>query len=222
MKVIIVGGGQVGEHVGKLLIDHKCDVTIIENRECIMAKLRQSVPEQYLLEGSGADPKTLEEAGIANTDVVVAVSGADEVNLVTSTVAKFEYMVPRVIARVNNPKNEWMFTEQMGVDVHLNQANILAHLVVDEIDLKNLFTLFKLDRGKNSIVRFSVDAGAPSVGKNLKDLELPEDTLLIGIRRGENFHVPKGDTVIEPNDQVMALVNQETMGEVENLFEAKN
>lgn len=220
MKVIIVGGGQVGEHIGHILLDHKCEITIIENREKIIQKLRTSIPEGSLLEGSGADPKTLEEAGIATADVLVAVSGADEVNLVASTIAKFEYMIPRVIARVNNPKNEWLFTEQMGVDVHLNQANILAHLVVEEIDLKNLFTLFKLDRGKNSIVRFSVDEGAESVGKNLRELELPEGTLLIGIRRGDIFHVPNGETTIQPKDQVMALVSEESLSDVEKLFEA--
>lgn len=222
MKVIIVGGGQVGEHIGHILLEHNCDVVIIENRESVLDKLRQTIPENVLLEGSGADPKILEKAGIAKADVLVAVSGADEVNLVVSTIAKFEYMIPRVIARVNNPKNEWLFTEQMGVDVHLNQANILAHMVVDEIDLRNLFTLFKLNRGKNSIVRFSVDAEASSVGKNLKDLELPEDTLLIGIHRGDIFHIPKGDTVIEPRDQVMALVTQDSLETVEKLFEANN
>lgn len=218
MKVIIVGGGQVGEFIGKILQEQNVDFHIVEQRECVLAKLLRVFPEDKIIIGSGAEPTVLEKAGIRGADTLVAVSGADEVNLVASTIAKFEYMVPRVIARVNNPKNEWLFTEKMGVDAHLNQANILAHIVVDEIDLHNLLTLFKLDNGKNSIVRFTVEAGAPSIGMTLKGLQLPPDTLLIGVRRGDIFHIPNGETAIAEGDHVLAISSQESLDALGKLF----
>lgn len=218
MKVIIVGGGQVGEYIGQILLEQNTDFHIIEQRESVIKKLLRVFPEDKILVGSGAEPTVLEKAGIRSTDTLVAVSGADEVNLVASTIAKFEYMVPRVIARVNNPKNEWLFTEKMGVDAHLNQAKILGHIVADEIDLHNLLTLFKLDNGKNSIVRFTVEPNAQSIGMTLKDLQLPPDTLLIGVRRGDIFHIPNGETTIAEGDHVLAISSQDSLDALGKLF----
>ena len=141
MKVIIVGGGQMGAYIATLLLKNDCAVTVIENREVVFGKLSKDLPAQNILLGDGTNPAVLESAGIAGADVVAAVSGTDETNLVVSTIAKFEFGVPRVIARVNNPKNVWLFNQSMGVDVALNQADLLAHLVVEEMDLKNMYTL---------------------------------------------------------------------------------
>lgn len=218
MKVIIVGGGQVGEFIGKILQEQKVDFHIIETRESVIEKLLKVFPEDRVVIGSGAEPTVMERAGIRGADTLVAVTGADEINLVASTIAKFEYMVPRVIARVNNPKNEWLFNEKMGVDAHLNQANILAHIVVDEIDLHNLLTLFKLDKGKNSIVRFTVENGAKSVNMKLKDLSLPADTLLIGITRNGELHIPNGETDIQVGDHVLALSSQDSLKALGEMF----
>ena len=126
MKVIIIGGGQTGAHIAGILLANKCEVTVIENRENIIQKLKKDIPEKNILFGNGTDPNVLEQAGIAKADVVAAVTGADDTNLVAATIARFEFDVPRVIARVNNPKNAWLFNAGMGVDVAINQADLLA------------------------------------------------------------------------------------------------
>ena len=105
MKVIIIGGGQVGAYIAKLLLNDNCSVKVIENREIVVEKLKKILPLDTIVLGSGTDPNILESCGIAEADVVATVTGADETNLVASTIAKFEFDVPRVIARVNNPQN---------------------------------------------------------------------------------------------------------------------
>lgn len=137
MKAIIIGGGQVGSNVAKSLLESGCSVMLVEKRESVLKKLEKELPSDAIVIGNGSDPSVLERAGISGADVVVAVAGKDEVNLVVSTIAKYEFGVPRVIARVVNPRNEWLFDEGMGVDVKFNQANILAHVVTHEIDVKH-------------------------------------------------------------------------------------
>ena len=117
MKVIIVGGGQTGAYIANILLANRCEVTVIENREQIFEKLKRDIPADCILLGNGTDPNVLEKAGIAKADVLAAVTGEDETNLVAATVSRFEFDVPRVIARVNNPKNAWLFNSGMGVDV---------------------------------------------------------------------------------------------------------
>jgi len=143
MKAIIVGGGQVGAYIANLLIKNNYTVRMIENRENVIAKLRRDFPSEAIIHGNGTDPTILESAGIAKADVLIAVTGADETNLVASTISKFEFNVPRVIARVNNPKNAWLFNAGMGVDAGINQADLIAHLAVEEIDLKNVLPFIK-------------------------------------------------------------------------------
>ena len=173
MKVVIVGGGQMGTYIASLLLKSKCDVIVIENREPVFEKLQKELPPKNIMLGDGTNPNVLEAAGIAKADVVAAVSGADETNLVVSTLSKFEFGVPRVIARVNNPKNMWLFTAEMGVDVALNQADLLAHLVVEEMDLKHMYTLLNVSHGNYSIAEVKADKLSPAVGKAVRDLALP-------------------------------------------------
>jgi trk system potassium uptake protein len=136
MKAIIIGGGQVGAHIARLLLDKNCSIKVIETRESVIEKLKRDIPNENIVYGSGTDPALLESLGIDDTDIVAAVTGNDESNLVASTIAKFEFGVPRVIARVNNPRNAWLFTAEMGVDMSVNQADIVAHLIVKEIGAK--------------------------------------------------------------------------------------
>jgi trk system potassium uptake protein TrkA len=143
MRVIIIGGGQVGSYLASVLISNGHDVRVIENREKVFQKLEKELPPDKLFFGSGSDPEIMEAAGIATANVVAAVTGADEVNLVVSTLAKMEYSIPRVVARVNNPKNAWLYNCGMGVDVGINQADIMAHFVVDEMNLKDIFPKLK-------------------------------------------------------------------------------
>lgn len=218
MKVIIIGGGNVGVYIAKLLLDNNCSVKMIENRKNVLAKLLKEVPENIVVYGSGTDPNVLEACGIRETDVVVAVTGADETNLVASTIVKFEFDVPRVIARVNNPQNAWLFNSSMGVDVGINQADLMAHLVVEEMDVKNVLTLMKLNRGDYSIVEVKVGDESEAVNKTLKELVIPIDAVLISIFRGEDVIIPRGDVVINSGDIILALADKDAQVDINELF----
>ena len=218
MKVIIIGGGQTGAHIAGILLANKCEVTVIENREHIIQKLKKDIPEKNILFGNGTDPNVLEQAGITKADVVAAVTGADETNLVAATIARFEFDVPRVIARVNNPKNAWLFNAGMGVDVAINQADLLAHLVVEEMNQVAMLTLMKISRGTFSIVQFKVSETACAVGKHIRDLTLPAQAVLIAVYQGEKTLIPHGDTVIGVGDIVLAFADETAQQQLNTLF----
>jgi trk system potassium uptake protein TrkA len=130
-----------------------------------------------------------------------------------------EFGVPRVVARVNNPKNAWLYNSGMGVDVGVNQADLMAHFVVEEMNLQEMFTLLKLNRGNYSIVQVQVQQNAKAANQLLRDLSIPKGTLLIAIVRGEAIIIPKGDTRILADDDILAFtdeVNQEKLEEIFN------
>ncbi len=218
MKVIIIGGGKVGAYIAKLLLENNHSVKLIESRESTLNKLKTEIPEDVLVHGSGTDPNVLETCGIGETDVVATVTGADEANLVASTIAKFEFDVPRVIARVNNPQNAWLFNHSMGVDVSLNQADLMSHLVVEEMDLKNMLTLMKLNRGDYSIVQVKVDHQSESVNKKLRELIIPTKAVLISISRGKEVIIPRGDTVIRAGDNILAFADKDSQIRINEIF----
>lgn len=218
MKVLIIGGGQVGEYLARLMLENGCSVKIIDNRESVIKKLKAKLPEDVIYHGNGTDPSLMEACGIADADVVAAVTGEDESNLVASTIAKFEFNVPRVIARVNNPENSWLFNAGMGVDAAINQADLMAHLVLDEIDLKNVLTLMKLNRGKRSIVKITVGDNSIAANKQLKDIEMPPECLVIAVYRGEEVIVPRGNTKIMGGDGILAFINNESSKILDGIF----
>lgn len=131
-KIIIVGGGKVGTSLALLLLEKGYAVKVIEAERERISRLQQDLPADVVALGNGTDPVVLEAAGISGVDVVAATTGQDETNLVVTNLARFVFNVPRVVARVNNPKNAWMFTPVMGVDVAVNQADIMARLIAKE------------------------------------------------------------------------------------------
>lgn len=135
MNILVVGGGQVGGRVAQLLLESGCRVTVIEPREIALARLRRDVPGAVIVAASGTDSAVLEAAGAGSVDVLCAVTGADETNLTIATLAKFEFGVARVLARVNDPRNRWLFETDFGVDLAVNQAELIAQLVAEETDL---------------------------------------------------------------------------------------
>ena len=219
MKVIIVGGGQVGAFIAHTLIKNKINVKIIENRPGIYERLINDFPDDVVIVGDGTSHEKLVEAGITDCDVLVAVAGADETNLVVSTLAKLEYGVPKTIARVNNPKNEWLFNHQMGVDVHLNQANLMSCMIIENIDLNNIETLMKLSKGDYSIIKIKVLPISKAKNVTVKELKLPVRSLLIAINRIDQVILPKGDIRIAEDDEIIALVHESEKDAVTNLFQ---
>ena len=207
MDIIIVGGGKTGAYLASLLTEDGYRIRVIEARKDLVAGLRAQFGERDVILGNGADPLVLERAGILHADVVVAATGEDEVNLVVSTLAKMEYSVPRVVARVNNPVNAWMFNEGMGVDVGINQAELLARSVQEGLDLRDVFTILRLGKDGHAVVRVEVRPGSHVIGEALRDVPLPGTTILVAIDRDGDIIVPKGDTRFAAGDKIIAFTD---------------
>jgi len=207
MNVVVVGGGNTGSHLAKILIDASHTVRVIEERSSILEKLGQEVSQENIINGDGGSPVILEKAGIQKAQVLVAATGSDETNLVITSLGKFEFNVPRVIARINNPKNAWLFTADMGVDVSLNQSEILASLTVEEMSINDMMTLAKLRRGKYSLVEEKIAPQSPAIGMAIKDMPLPQNCVISGIIRKEEIVLPRGITTLQEGDEVLALVD---------------
>jgi trk system potassium uptake protein TrkA len=213
MLVIIVGGGKTGSQLANGLIKAGHKVKIIEDREIVLERLMQELPAESVVAGDGSAPTILEKAGIAQAQVLAAVTGEDEANLVITSLARFEFNVPRVIARVNNPKNAWLFTSEMGVDVALNQADILAQLIAEEMSLGDMMTLLKLRKGEYSVVEEKVAPISIAVGKMLQDLHIPSECVIAAIIRKGRLIIPHGDTVLQTADEVLAVVHASQISE---------
>ena len=218
MNVIIVGGGKTGVYVANLLLANHCRVKVMESRRSVLEKVKEELPADCVFDGSGTDPNMMEAAGINTCDVLVCATGADEVNLVASTIGKFEFNVPRVIARVNNPHNAWMFNAGMGVDVSINQADLIGHIILEGIDMRDMTTLLKLERGNASIVQIHVSETSSVNGRQIKDLEIPENAIIIALMRGDENFITKGDTVIHAGDDLLALADEVTQPNLNKIF----
>lgn len=218
MYVIIVGGGRTGMQLAKTLLSEGHQVKVIENRAIILERLSSDLPPNCIVPGDGSSPSILETAGIDKAQVLAAVTGDDEDNLVITTLGRFEFNVPRTIARVNNPKNAWLFNAEMGVDVALNQTDILAKMVAEEMSLGDMMTLLKLRKGEFSIVEEKVHPQAVVAGKAVRQLQLPPECVLIAVLRKGRLIVPRGDTVLEPVDEVIALVQSGSIKDLASLL----
>lgn len=207
MNVIVVGGGKVGLHLAGLLLAEHHHVQLVESRSEKIAGLQNELPKEIIHCGSGTDPNVLESLGIGRTQVVATVTGSDETNLVVANLGHFEFNVPRIIARINNPKNAWMFTPQMGVDVALNQSDLIAHLIAEEMSLGDMITLLKLNKGQYALVEERVHPRAIAAGQAISTLPLPSECVLSAIIRQGQLMIPHGDTVLNAYDEVLAVVH---------------
>jgi trk system potassium uptake protein TrkA len=218
MNVIIVGGGKTGAYLTRQLLDENHHIRLIEIRPEAVERLRGALPEQVVILGDGSSPSTLEAAGIHQAHVLAAVTGEDEANLVITTLARFEFGIPRTIARVNNPKNAWLFTPEMGVDVGLNQTDILARLIAEEMSMGDMMTLLKLRRGEYSLVEEKLPSRSKILGKPLKDLGLPSTCVIAAVIRRGQVIIPRGDMLFEAGDEVLAVVANPVITTLRDLF----
>lgn len=222
MYTIIVGGGQVGAYLASLLLAEKHQIMVIENNIDKITTLKQSIPAETVIQGSGSNPSVLEAAGIYKANVVAAVTGSDESNLVVASLARLEFRVPRVIARVNNPKNAWLYTPEMGVDVALNQADLLAHLIAEEMSLGDMMTLLKLRKGLYSLIEEKVHPNSIANGKAVQDLSFPPRCALAAIIRKGELTIPHGDVVLQPADEILAVIHSEEIPQLAAILGPSN
>jgi trk system potassium uptake protein TrkA len=218
MLVLIAGGGRVGSHLAVLLLELGHEVRVIEDRPEVVAHLHREVPTECIYVGDPFDPEVLEHAGAETAQVMVAATAHDDANLALATLGKFQFGIRRVIGRVNNPRYAWLFKPEMGVDISLDQADVLARLIEEEMSLGDMMPLLKLRRGEYSLVEEKVPPGAPAIGQMIRDLDLPDNCVIAGIIRNGEVVVPRGVTAIEEGDEVLAVVDREAAEHLAGLF----
>jgi len=216
MYIIIVGAGNVGYYLAKTLLNAGHEVLLIERDKRRCDLLRDEFGES-VMRGRGDEIRIMREAGADRADIVVACTGDDEDNLIISQIAKWYFNVPRTVARINDPRNESIF-QQLGIDATVSSTNIIYHLIEQEIETGEVIPLAALKRGNIEIVEVELTTRSPVVGKRVQDLPLPPDALIICIIRQENAMLPHGDTVLEPNDSVIALVSAQNERQLRKVF----
>jgi trk system potassium uptake protein len=220
MKVIITGAGKVGRHLATDLCERGHEVTVIEQDKAAATRAAMELPEKInVLLGDACEPYVLEEAKLGEGDVLVAATGDDEDNLVTSLLAKQEFAVPRVLARVNHSSNEWMFTEQWGVDAAVSPPHILTALVEEAVTVGDIVRLLKLERGKVALVELTLREGSRVAGRPLYELRLPLDSAIVAIVRDEHVVIPQPETVFVEGDEIMAIARPEVEEELRRILE---
>lgn len=211
MKVIVAGAGSVGTHIAADLVKAGHDVVVVEVDAARVAEAKD-LDEPAGVTWVVADACEVSEfarAGVDSADVVAAVTGDDEDNLVISLLAKQEFAVPRVVARVNNPKNEWMFTEMWGVDVAVSTPHLLTALVEEAVSVGTLVRLLSFEGGRARLSEATLTDASPSIGRDLAELPLPRGCTVVAIVRGDHVIVPRGDTVLRSGDEVLVLTTPE-------------
>lgn len=207
MRVVIVGAGSVGRSIARELIGAGHQVLLIDKYADVSRT--NSVPDASWLLSDACETATLQEAGLDTTDVVVCATGDDKVNLVVSLLAKTEFGVGRTVARVNNPRNEWMFDESWGVDVAVSTPRLMTALVEEAVSVGDLVRLFQFQQGKATMVEITVPERSPVAGMAVGRLPLPPDSILVGIIRDESPMAPSRDDTIEPFDELLFITTLE-------------
>jgi trk system potassium uptake protein TrkA len=220
VKVVIAGGGNVGTFIASELAQAGHEVTVVEVDADRVARMeaRNEPPGVKWLAGDACEVSEFAQAKPNEAEVVAAVTGDDEDNLVVSLLAKQEFAVPRVLARVNNPKNEWMFNEMWGVDVSVSTPHLLTALVEEAVSVGTFIRLLSFEGGKARLVEVTLAGDSPAVGREIVDLRFPRDSTVVAVIRERRVIVPRGDTVLDPGDEVLVLVTEDSEDSVRRLL----
>jgi trk system potassium uptake protein TrkA len=220
MNVAIAGGGVVGRSIAGDLARTGHNVLIIESDPSVVARELAHGPMENArwYTGDACEMSTLQDAGIGDSDVVVAATGDDEDNLVVSLLAKQEFAVPRVIARVNHPKNHWLFNETWGVDVSVSTPHLMTALVEEAVSVGSLVRLLHFSEGKAGLVEVTLAEDSPACDLQVADLGFPRDASLVAVVRDRRVVVPRGDTVLLAGDEVIALVTVDSEDAVRRIL----
>ena len=217
MKVAIAGGGSVGTAIARDLHMNVHEVMVIEQDSDLVERRRQELDVTWVA-ADACEVASLDAAGMGTVDVVVAATGDDEDNLVISLLAKQEFAVPRVLARVNHSKNQWLFNESWGVDVSVSTPQLLTALVEEAVSVGSLVRLLQFQGGAAHLVEVTLAEDSPAAGRAIADLEFPRDATVVAVVRDDRLVVPRGDTVLQIGDEVLTLVIAEVEAAVQALL----
>jgi trk system potassium uptake protein TrkA len=217
VKVAIAGAGSVGTAIARDLHANGHDVLVLELDPELVERRRSELDVTWLA-GDACEVATLDAAGLATTDVVVAATGDDEDNLVISLLAKQEFAVPRVVARVNNAKNQWLFNQSWGVDVSVSTPQLLTALVEEAVSVGSLVRLLQFQGGSAHLVEVTLAENSPAADRAIAELGIPRDATVVAIVRDDRLVVPRGDTVLQSGDEVLVLVTGDAEGAVQDLL----
>lgn len=220
MRVAIAGAGLVGQYVAGDLVARGHEVILIDLDPDVIAEDSHKITAKWV-HADACDPLNLQDAGLETSDVLVAATGDDKVNLVASLLAKQEFAIPRVVARVNHPNNEWLFNESWGVDVKVSPPHLLTSLVEEAVTVGDLVRLMPFKEGEVSLVEFTLAEGSPAAGKVVAELALPRDVSLVAIVRGGHVIPPRDETPLMVGDEVLALTTPEFEGDLEEVLAGK-
>lgn len=216
MRVVIAGGGNVGTFIATDLVKAGHQVTVVEVDPARVDEALRSGEQEGVswVTADACEVSEFARADVGRADVVAAVTGDDEDNLVISLLAKQEFAVPRVVARVNNPKNEWMFNEMWGVDISVSTPHLLTALVEEAVSVGSLVRLLSFEGGKARLSEATLTDDSPSTGKDIAELGLPRDSTVVAVVRDDHVIVPRGDTVLHGGDEVLVLTTPEAEDDV--------
>jgi trk system potassium uptake protein TrkA len=217
MKVAIAGAGNVGMFIADDLVANGHEVLIIEQDHALAARAQRSAGIEWHV-ADACEVSELRAAGLETCEVVVAATGDDEDNLVISLLAKQEFAVPRVIARVNHPKNEWLFNENWGVDLSVSTPHLITALVEEAVTVGRLVRIMQLQGGQARLVEVTLADDSPAIDHALKDLDVPRNATVVAIVRNEHVVMPRGDSIFEAGDEVLAMVTPDSEDEVRRIL----
>ncbi|MBA2416195.1 MAG: TrkA family potassium uptake protein [Geodermatophilaceae bacterium] len=219
MRVAIAGAGAVGTSIAQELIEYGHQLLLIDRES--RAIREDTLPEADWVQADACEVASLEEAALHTCDVVIAATGDDKVNLVVSLLAKTEFGVNRVVARVNDPRNEWLFNESWGVDVAVSSPRVLAALVEEAVTVGDLIRLMTFRQGKSNLVEITLADDSPWAGRPVRDVVLPHDVALVTILRGPRVIVPSPDDPLEVGDELLFVATQDVEEELRQLMQSK-
>jgi trk system potassium uptake protein TrkA len=222
MFVIIASGGRTGAHLAAILSAQNHKVRLIEDRPEVLARIHYELPTEVIYQGDPTSPQMLELAGIRECQVLAACTTVDADNLILCYMARDRYAVPRTIARINNPRDAWLFDKKFHVDVAINQADLMAKLIAEEMSLGDMMTLVKLRKGEVALVEEKISPEASAAGQMVRDLELPENCTLAAIIRKDEVLAVRGETVLQVGDEVLAVVASRQQSALEALLGRPN
>ena len=216
MRVAIAGAGAVGRSIARELIDNGHEVLLIDKDSDAIKPER--VPNAEWLLADSCELSSLEEARLQHCDVVIAATGDDKANLVTSLLAKTEFGVPRTVGRVNHPNNEWLFTEAWGVDVNVSTPRIMSALVEEAVTVGDLVRLMTFRQAQANLVEITLPESAPYVGHTVREVPMPRDSALVAILRGKRVLTPTPADSLEPGDELVFVCTSEVEDQVREVI----